>query len=206
MTKSRVSQQQLQVMYNKFGTSPTEGAVTLRVNGRSLATSFSRGQEILSSADRSALVPHPRLFSTSTEIETFVPSPKRKAIEYRKEPDVIDLEKEPSTSKAVEPFVSPITPVASRRSLISSTPAGSPIVGNFTNLEDALNCSGLSATVDDPNPEDEVLAIEDSSQEDGDISIIAEKIVNKSRSKSTNTLALEQTLCPYVDKQWLTDS
>lgn len=193
-------------MYNKFGTSPTEGTVTLRRNGQPLAPSISGGHEILSSADRCALVPLPRLFSTSTAIETFVPSPSRKAIEYKKEPDVIDLEKEPITSKAVEPFVSPITPITSRRGHISSTPAGSPRVGNFTNLEDALNSSRLSGTVDDTNPEDEVLPIEDSSKEDDDISIIAENIVTKSRSKSTNTLALEQTLCPYVDKQWLTES
>lgn len=161
-----------------------------------------------------ALVPVPKLYSTphdasSTLLAPYRPSTILKAITYRGEPEVIDITapadevswKEPSASKCI----SPITPVSSRKSHQAPSPVLSPVGPKFTNLQDALDKSILPEDIQQDEPEKEILALEYQHKEEPsqDLSIIAERILDKSKRKSVNTLELEQTSCPYVKPQWL---
>jgi len=182
-------------MYDKKFQSPTGGSVSIVSCAQALvAPSTSKYTPNTNNA--------PRLYSTPNEpVGTGfrTESPRRDA------PLVIDLEPDTNCRELVK-FQSPISPISKSggKSLFASA-ANLSVVGNYSNLEDALSRSGVgeeSALVQfDEETGEKCNALEVSQEEDEDISIISERVLNKSRNVSINTLALEQTSCPYVDKR-----
>ncbi|CAL8094420.1 unnamed protein product [Orchesella dallaii] len=206
--RSRVNRPELQVMYERqFQSSPTSGAVTITSRAKALV-------ESTSSTSISGNISFPRLFSRPNKP---IIGDKRPAILPSKDtPLVIDLEPDSNCREMVQ-FQPPISPITKCESSSFSSPTNSGNIsaaGNYSNLEDALNNSALAeasvmlGAADGVEPTGSTAISEGSHnlENDEDISIIAERIVSKSRDSSINTLALEQTSCPYVDKRWLVDS
>ncbi|ODN05395.1 Sentrin-specific protease 1, partial [Orchesella cincta] len=199
--KSKIGQPDLQVMYNRrFQSSPTNGTVTI----------MSRAKALLEQTDASSSISQrislPHLFSTPKEPVNFSGRSRASSsvLPPKDAPLVIDLEPDFNCKELVT-FQPPVSPISKPEKSSHSTSLNISAVGNFSNLEDALNISALVKSSED---EEEGSFLESSQHDaqDEDLSVIAEKVVNKSRNSTMNTLALEQTSCPYVDKRWLVDS